>query len=146
MIHRVTGRRSVANTQSMGSGTRLGWQLWGVDSPLVWALALSPLTLGCGSSGEGTGFPTGGGSSAPAADDGGDASINDSSALFGDSGQFTPVFTSGDGAPPGVMFECEPGTYTGMFDTNVTNDAGGLLSLLFSFKWSGTRPSRSSVR
>jgi hypothetical protein len=123
----------------MRARMRLKWRQWGVDSPLVWALALSPLALGCGSTGDGTGFPTGGGSSAPTANDRGDASIDDSSsALFADSGQFTPVFTSGDGAPPGVMFECEPGTYTGMFDTNVTNDAGGLLSLLFSFKWSGT--------
>jgi len=108
-------------------------------SPLAGMIAGSVVALGCGSAREGTAFPSpGGASAAPALDDGGDASSDESLALFADSGQFTTVFTGGDGAAPPVMFACEPGTYSGTFTTMVTTDAGGILSSLFSFNWTGT--------
>jgi hypothetical protein len=55
-----------------------------------------------------------------------------------DGGETIGVFTSADASsvPPGVVFECKPGTYTGAFTTMVTNDAGGLASL-FSYNWTG---------
>ncbi len=47
------------------------------------------------------------------------------------------VLTSSDAATTGVKFDCQPGTYTGMFTTTVTTDAGLFPSLL-SFDWKGT--------
>jgi hypothetical protein len=99
-------------------------------------LAASVLALGCGGSGVQSGFSEGG-SGAAAPDDGGGASSDDSSAFFLDAGQFTTVLTGGDGAPASVTFACEPGTYSGMFTTTVTTDAGLFPSLL-SFNWTGT--------
>jgi hypothetical protein len=54
----------------------------------------------------------------------------------GDSGS-TGVFQAADAAPANVMFPCQPGTYSGMFTTTVTTDAGLFPSLL-SFDWTGT--------
>jgi hypothetical protein len=103
---------------------------------LAGALGAWGLALGCGGSGGQSGFPEGG-SGAPALDDGGGASSDDSSTLDLDSGQFTTVLASGDGATASVTFACEPGTYSGMFTTTVTTDAG-LFPSLFSFNWTGT--------
>jgi hypothetical protein len=100
------------------------------------ALGALVLALGCGGSGAQSGFPEGG-SGAQAPEDGGGASSDDSSTLVLDSGQFTTVLTSDDGAPTSVTFACEPGTYSGMFTTTVTTDAGLFPSLL-SFNWTGT--------
>jgi hypothetical protein len=71
-------------------------------------------------------------------DDGGASDAGSSpSTPEDDSGSGSPgVFTNNDAAPAGVVFDCKPGTYAGMFTTTVTNDAGGLFSL-FTFNWSG---------
>jgi hypothetical protein len=101
----------------------------GAAASLVWLAA-------CGGSSHG-GFLSIGDPSAAQGD--GDAAISDASTTVssddGGSGGGA-IFTSGDAAPAGVMFDCQPGTYSGMFTTMVTSDAGGLLSL-FSFNWTG---------
>jgi hypothetical protein len=104
---------------------------------LAGTLAGFLLALGCGGSGAGAGFSSPDGGSGAPASDGGDTSSDDSSTLFLDSGQFTTVLASSDGAAPPVTFACEPGTYSGMFTTTVTTDAGLFPSLL-SFNWTGT--------
>ncbi len=89
--------------------------------------------VACGSHGGalgGSGASSGDDEGNPASDAGGGASS-------GDDASTGMVFTSSDAAPAGVTFECEPGTYTGMFMTQVGSDAGGLASL-FSFAWTGT--------
>jgi hypothetical protein len=55
---------------------------------------------------------------------------------FPDSGSSGLVFTTPDAAPQMVTFACQPGTYSGMFTTTVTTDAGLFPSLLH-FDWSG---------
>jgi hypothetical protein len=77
----------------------------------------------------GTGDDTSGASDAGAA--------NDVVTSVGDDGGPSGVFTSTDAAPAGVVFDCKPGTYSGMFTTMVTNDAGGLFAL-FSLNWTGS--------
>jgi hypothetical protein len=105
-------------------------------SRLAGTLAGSLLALGCGGSGAGAGFPSADGGLA-AVHGGADASSDDPSTLFPDSGQLTLVFMGADGAPPPpVKFDCEPGTYSGMFTTTVTTDAG--LPSLLSFTLMGT--------
>jgi hypothetical protein len=103
------------------------------------SLLASLLALGCGGSSGESGFPSpDNGTTAPSLGDGGDASNDDSSTLFPDSGPAFVVFTGGDGAPPPpVKFECQPGTYAGTFTTTVTTDAGLFPSLLH-FNWTGT--------
>jgi hypothetical protein len=82
-------------------------------------------------------FPSSTGNDAP--DDSGLGAPDDSSVAAGDGAPSGVFFKSDDasGIPPGVVFECRPGTYSGMFNTTVTNDAGGLFSL-FSFNWTGS--------
>jgi hypothetical protein len=99
------------------------------------AMSAAALGLACGSHGD-SGFtldsndnPT---SDAGGSQDSKSATQSDASVSTGNG----EIFESSDAAPT-VMFECEPGTYTGMFVTKVTNDAGGLFSL-FSFNWSGS--------
>jgi hypothetical protein len=106
-------------------------------SRLARSVAGSLLALGCGGSSGEIGFaPPDSGLPALATDDGGDAASDDSSGLVLDSGQVTIVLMGGDGAPPAVKFDCEPGTYSGMFTTTVTTDAGLFPSLLH-FNWMG---------
>jgi hypothetical protein len=100
-------------------------------------LAGAILALGCGGSGAEAGFPSTDRGAGALADGGGDASSDDASTPFPDSGQFMTDFTGGDGGFPPVTFECKPGTYSGTFTTTVTTDAG-LFSSLFSFNWTGT--------
>ena len=102
---------------------------------LVFLCGAPAAALACGGS-QGTTFgPLGG----PAAsDDGGaaDAEPSQTSSSPDDAGSGSPgVFTS-NGSDAGVLFDCQPGTYSGMFSTTVTNDAGGIFSL-FSFNWAG---------
>jgi hypothetical protein len=94
------------------------------------------VALGCGGAHGGAGFGASGGAEPPAAD-AGDASGDDSSSPVADSSQLTlPGYTSADAAP-GVKFDCQPGTYAGMFMVHVTTDAG-LLPALVSFNVAGT--------
>jgi len=66
-----------------------------------------------------------------------DASEGNDGTAAGNDGGPSNIFTSTDAAPSGVVFDCKPGTYAGMFTTMVKSDAGGLLSL-FSFNWTGS--------
>ena len=91
---------------------------------------------GCGGSRGGAGFASGGGYGASGSDDGGDASSDDASTPAVDSGLGGLALTSADAAPPGVKFDCLPGTYSGMFTVHVTTDAG-LLPALVSFNVMG---------
>lgn len=101
-------------------------------SVLACGLLGSALVLACGAKNPplqpGTGDDTSGGGDAGAA--------NDVVTSAGDDGGPSGVFTSTDAAPSGVVFDCKPGTYSGMFSTMVTNDAGGLFAL-FSLNWTG---------
>ncbi len=112
------------------SGMRVGRGL------LICGLGGASLALGCGGQGA-SGFPSPEGNGAP--DDGGLGAPDDASVASSDGAQSGAFFKSADasGIPPGVVFECRPGTYSGMFNTTVTNDAGGLFSL-FSFNWTGS--------
>jgi hypothetical protein len=103
----------------------------------VCALAATIVALGCGGNQQGTGFAPGSGSGAPG--DAGGASSDDSSTLAADSGPIVPGFgfTSSDAAPAGIKFDCQPGTYSGMFKVHVSTDAG-LLPALVSFDVAGT--------
>jgi hypothetical protein len=100
------------------------------------AMAMAVVGFACGSQG---------GSGTPFGQD--DTSMGDGGATAKDSQAATSIdasvptgggeiFVSSDAASE-VTFECQPGTYTGMFSTKVTNDAGGLFAL-FSFAWSGS--------
>jgi hypothetical protein len=97
------------------------------------------LAFGCGSSrGGGAGFgPDDGGTTGPALDDAGSDGGSSATLTFLDSGSSALVFTSQDAGPQMVTFQCQPGTYAGMFTTTVTTDAGLFPSLLH-FDWSGT--------
>jgi hypothetical protein len=76
------------------------------------------------------------GESGSAVDDGGsDASVV-ITANNPDSGSTVVLPPSTDAAPQQVAFPCQPGTYSGMFTTTVTTDAG-LLPSLFSLNWTG---------
>jgi len=99
------------------------------------AIAAPSLAVACAT--HSTGFEGDDGAAGEQAqDDAGDGSST--LVIFPDSGGSTGlVLTSGDAAPQMVTFPCEPGTYTGMFTTTVTTDAGLFPSLL-SFNWSGT--------
>ncbi len=109
----------------------------------VCSLAVGGVAQGCGGSG-GPGFGSSDGTGAArdegdaAASDGGSGATNTPAASGDDSGP-TGIFTSSDasGLPSGVVFDCKPGTYSGMFATMVTSDAGGIFSLL-SFNWTGS--------
>src|SRR5882672_460533 len=59
-----------------------------------------------------------------AAGDGSSGASNDTPASGDDAGP-TGIFTSSDasGLPSGLVFDCKPGTYSGMFNTMVTSDA-----------------------
>ncbi len=108
-------------------------------SVLVFSLAVAAgMAVGCGGS-HGAGFgPTSGGGSG--GDDAGDTPDASDAATFtpsGDDSSTQLVLSANDGAPAGVKFDCQPGTYTGMFSVHVTTDAG-LLPALFSFNVMGT--------
>jgi hypothetical protein len=90
------------------------------------------LALGCGSS-HGTGFSPATSTEPPS--DGGGGSGDDSSAASDTGPQL--VLTSADATPPGVTFDCKPGTYSGMFKVHVSTDAG-LLPQLVSFDVAGS--------
>ncbi len=98
--------------------------------------AAACLALGCSGAHGGAGF---GSTSGGGGEDGGDAPPGDDAAaplaFGGDAAQL--VLATGDAAPPGVKFDCQPGTYTGTFGVHVTTDAG-LLPALFSFNVMGT--------
>jgi hypothetical protein len=80
-----------------------------------------------------SGFTTvGGGASAEAG--GGGSAEDDGSSMGPDDSGSGAVFTSAEAAS--VAFDCQPGTYTGMYKTTVTSDAGGLFSL-FTYGWGG---------
>jgi hypothetical protein len=100
---------------------------------LACGLLGSALVLACGAKSPplqpDTGDDAGGGNEAGAG--------NDVTTSTGDDGGPSNVFTSTDAAPSGVVFDCKPGTYAGMFTTMVTNDAGGLFAL-FSLNWTGS--------
>lgn len=96
------------------------------------------MALGCGSAHTAGGFgPPGGG----AGDDAvaGDASGTDDAGppASSDGGAPQLVLTMGDASPSGVKFDCQPGTYSGMFSVKVTTDAG-LFPALFMFNVMGT--------
>jgi hypothetical protein len=98
--------------------------------------ALVGLAMACGG-GKNTDLTVGEVGTPPAGDGGSDAAApSGSSPLASDAG---PVeqFNTADSAPPGVTFDCQPGTYSGTFETTVTSDAGGLLSL-YSLNIQGT--------
>lgn len=108
--------------------------LWG------FGLAAAGVAQGCGgNSGTALGLPgeTGRASGDAGASSDGSTSASNDNSTSGDSGPMG-VFTSSDasGLPTGVVFDCKPGTYGGMFSTMVTSDAGGIFSLL-SFNWTG---------
>jgi hypothetical protein len=94
------------------------------------------LAIGCSAAHAGAGF---GSASGGGGEDAGDASYAQDSAAstaFGsDASQL--VLATADAAPAGVKFDCQPGTYAGMFGVHVTTDAG-LLPALFSFNVMGT--------
>jgi hypothetical protein len=104
-------------------------------SVLACGLLGSALVLACGAKNSAlqpdTGDDTSGGNDAGGG--------SDSTSAPGDDGGPSGVFTSSDasGLPSGVVFDCKPGTYAGMFTTMVTNDAGGLFAL-FSLNWTGS--------
>lgn len=100
----------------------------------AWGLGAAILALGCGSK-QGAGFSPGTGPDSPATD-AGDASGDDASAILADDSGL-PSFTSAEAAPPGVKFDCQPGTYSGTFKVHVGTDAG-LLPALVSFDVAGT--------
>jgi hypothetical protein len=95
---------------------------------------------GCGGSGANPSFATVGTQD----DGGGEASTLGTPSLGTstpetDSGAPPTLVVSTDaGPPPPPMGACKPGTYAGMFTTNVTVPDGGLLSDLISIDWSGT--------
>lgn len=93
--------------------------------------------LACGShDGGALGSDDGGGGSNSGSSSSGSSGSNGGSGSANSGSSSGPVFTSQDAAPAGVTFECEPGTYSGMFATTVGNDAGGIFSL-FSIAWTG---------
>jgi hypothetical protein len=97
---------------------------------------LACLSIGCGSHSAAGDNGFGGDDSATASDlDGGaDGSVG---IAVTDTDSGTAVFqANADAAPQNVMFACQPGTYSGMFTTTVTTDAGLFPSLL-SFNWTG---------
>ena len=100
------------------------------------ALSSAVLALAC-SGGRHTDLALGN-DNAPTGNDGGASAGDDASsappALDPDAG---PIFTTPDSAPPGVTFDCKPGTYSGTFETHVSSDAGGLLAL-YSLNIKGT--------
>jgi hypothetical protein len=102
----------------------------------VFALSSTVLALAC-SSGKPSSF-AGQDNTPPAGHDGGssasDDDLSEPSPFDLDAG---PVFTTPDSAPAGVTFDCKPGTYSGTFQTHVSSDAGGLLSL-YSLNIMGT--------
>lgn len=97
-------------------------------------MAAALLALGCGGP-HGAGFGSGASAAAPS-DAGEDTSGDDSSTTNADSGQ-PQLFLAAEAAPPGVTFDCQPGTYSGTFKVHVSTDAG-LLPALVSFDVSGT--------
>ena len=123
--------------QYPGMNTRIAVSL------CVCSLAVGGVAQGCrGGSGPGFGSSDGTGAGrddGDAASDGGPGASNDTPVASGDDAGPTGVFTSSDasGLPSGVVFDCKPGTYSGMFATMVTSDAGGIFSLL-SFNWTGS--------
>lgn len=99
------------------------------------ALSGAILAFGCGSTHGGAGFATAGGADAPAPVDAGDASSDDASTSAADSSQLVLPVTTRDASA--VKFDCQPGTYSGMFKVHVSTDAG-LLPQLVSFDVAGT--------
>jgi hypothetical protein len=92
--------------------------------------------VACGSKGA-TSFPASDdaeGGTTVAAGDASDGATYDPGATGQDPGTIG-VFTSSDASP--VVFDCEPGTYSGPFATMVTSDAGGLAALI-SFNLMGS--------
>jgi hypothetical protein len=105
---------------------------WGATRRVL-TLASACAALGCGSA-HPAGWSSSPGDATDASSQGASTSGDDASTAAGDAGLL--VLTSGDAAPAGVAFACEPGTYAGMFTTTVTTDAGLFPSLL-SFNWMG---------
>jgi hypothetical protein len=98
------------------------------------ALAAVFLVFACGAS-QGGGFASGS-SASPPSDAGEDTSGDETTTTYGDDAGQLHLVTSSDAAT-GVKFDCQPGTYAGMFQVHVTTDAG-LLPQLVSFNVSGT--------
>jgi hypothetical protein len=101
-------------------------------SVLACGLLGAALVLACGAKNQA--LQPGSGDDTNSPGDAGGASDGTSSA--GDDGGPSGIFTSTDAAPSGIVFDCKPGTYAGMFTTMVTNHAGGLFAL-FSLNWTG---------
>ncbi len=96
---------------------------------------LALLPLGCGGGSHGTGFGSDPGATGSSASDGGDDGGGSVVPPPSDSGLLQ--LSSSDGAPSGLRFDCQPGTYSGMYKVHVGTDAG-LLPQLVSFDVSGT--------
>jgi hypothetical protein len=127
------GLQKCAQYSGMGVDSGKARRHWRLASAITAPL----LAVGCGGSSGDPGFAVpDAGSLTPVTDDGGDAAIDDSSGFDLDAGQVTIALMGGDGALPPVKFDCEPGTYSGMFVTTVTTDAGLFPSLLH-FNWMG---------
>ncbi|HEX3770506.1 MAG TPA: hypothetical protein VHV30_06575 [Polyangiaceae bacterium] len=115
----------------MGTVPRIAWA--------VGLVAWVGMTVACGSKKDSSLGGASGDDGQESSSSGGSSSGATSSAPVtgDDDGGSGAVFTSSDAAPASVVFDCEPGTYTGMFNTMVSNDAGGIWSL-FSIGWAGT--------
>src|SRR5580692_6399306 len=110
--------RCPPNFLSMGTYPRIA----GVLGLAAWV----GMTFACGSKKDSSlGGSSGNDGQEPSSSGSSSSGATASTPITGDDdGGSGAVFTSSDAAPASVVFDCEPGTYTGMFNTMVSNDAG----------------------